>query len=76
MLLYQHRHFNWKNVLINARSDAREWKNVENQERDTSQGNRSSYRGRYKDIWRLPPAHWLKCNVDASFVNTIEPATA
>ena len=76
MLLYQHRHLNWKNVLINARSDAEEWKNAERQETDTFQCNSVSSRVRQKEIWRVPPEHWLKCNVDASFINTQEPATA
>ena len=64
------------NVLSSARSAAREWRNVETQDNNDLDRQRTSTNVRCTKRWKAPPEQWLKCNVDASFTNMREPALA
>lgn len=76
LLLYQQRQTHWKTVLNNARIDAREWSNIAATQESLPTSNTATSRRRSQDGWRLLPQHWIKCNVDASFINSQVPANA
>lgn len=76
MMVYQQRQVHWKNVLTNARSNAREWKNSSGNTDICFARTTTAARARSLIGWRRPPQYWMKCNVDASFINTQEPANA
>lgn len=72
MLIFQKKSISWQSVVKQAENDARATQRDQN-----SQGTWRSCRVEdHNKRWKKPPKGYMKCNVDASFVNSEIPSKA
>lgn len=75
LLIFQHKQIDGSHVLQQARRDAKEWFTHSPTTHFHEGQNRSSQVIVTQDSkWQRPCTGWLKCNVDASFVNAETPS--
>ena len=77
MLIFQQKYVDGRQVLQQACKDAHEQAKQSTCTYSIRRGS-NDYRGAIPHIrqWKRPPPGWIKCNVDASFVNSEVPSKA
>lgn len=68
ILTFQRRNISWRNSLILAKRDAKEWQDVAGHTHATTKFRSTlGLNGHMARHWTKPPIGWIKCNYDGSY---------
>lgn len=69
VLVFQQKHTHWMNIIRYTKSDAKEWKLIDDAEMNVVDRRNNITTVQTQGHWRRPPQGWIKCNTDGSFIN-------
>lgn len=76
MLIFHRKSIHWKSLLLYAKNDAKEWKQVGGGNGYGMLISTPSTFSRGKHHWKRPSPGWIKCNADGAFANNLLPSQA
>lgn len=76
VLVFQQKQTHWMNIIQYAKSDAKEWKQIEDAETNVVDRRNNTTTVQSYGHWTRPPQGWVKCNTYGSFINQETITTA